>query len=69
MTWWNEPATAENAQRGWRQFLPRRSGFLPVTVEIAGQNDRRDPTDTNGYVSLSWENHGLAPAGMRPALR
>lgn len=53
-------ATAENAQRGWRQFFTTQVGFLPVTVEIAGQTIETR-TDTNGYVSLLVENHGLAP--------
>lgn len=52
--------TAENAQRGWRQFFTTQVGFLPVTVEIAGQKIKTR-TDTSGYVNLLVENHGLAP--------
>lgn len=53
-------ATAEKAQRGWRQFFTTQVGFLPVTVEIAGQKIETR-TDTNGYINLLVEHHGLAP--------
>ena len=52
--------TAQEAQRGWRQFFTTQVGFLPVTVEIAGQSVKTR-TDSNGYIDLLIHDHGLAP--------
>ena len=52
--------TAEQAQRGWRQFFTTQVGFLPVTVEIAGQKVATR-TDSNGYINLLVHDHGLPP--------
>ena len=51
---------AREASRGWRQFFTTQVGYLPVTIEIAGQAIH-SKTDRNGYVDVLVLDHGLAP--------
>lgn len=51
---------AKEAQRGWRQFFTTQVGNLAVTIDVGGcRYETR--TDSNGYIDLLIENHGLTP--------
>ncbi|WP_165819877.1 App1 family protein [Ancrocorticia populi] len=51
---------AREAGRGWRQFFTTQVGYLPVTIEIAGQTIHAK-TDRSGYIDVLVLDHGLAP--------
>lgn len=51
---------AREAGRGWRQFFTTQVGYLPVTIEIAGQTIHTR-TDRGGYIDELVLDHGLAP--------
>jgi phosphatidate phosphatase APP1 len=52
--------SAQEAQRGWRQFFTTQVGNLPVTITI-GDQSVETRTDSNGYIDLLVSGHGLAP--------